>query len=190
MDGSGGGAGASASSGGFTPPATATISIHGAAISPAMVGGDEWDGPGQVPEGVITDTFDQMGLGYGAVVEYLTNLAADGYAPPDPFGVAQRWQDGALIEPIALGTEDTNDEDTFAPNWVDSRWYGVPVDQDMRLEFTLWDEDLSENDTIGTVQLNYDHVIAALQQAEVLGIRTDEQGSGRILFVAISAVPE
>ena len=33
-------------------------------------------------------------------------------------------------------------------------------------------------------------LIVALQQAEVLGIRTDEQGSGRILFVAISAVPE
>lgn len=186
-------------SGSYTPPEFATIEITDTLVQPWMAGGELWDGTSSVGQTEIEGLLEALSseFPYVAVFDYVAGLAVDAYDAPDPFAYAERWGDGNWIEPVALCTYENNDEDTFAPVWPGDPasanlrgWHGVAVSPDMRIRVTVGDEDLSEHDSIGQVELNYDDVITALKAKQVHPIRVDDQGQGQVLFIGISAIPE
>ncbi|NUQ75419.1 MAG: hypothetical protein HUU21_17870 [Polyangiaceae bacterium] len=185
--------------GGYTPPAFATIEIVDTLVQPWMTGGATWDLDGQVAEADIQGLAEAFGVPspYGAVLDFVTKFATNAYGPPDPAAWAEIWRDGAWNDVIPLCTFDNNDEDTSAtswpgdPAWANARgWSGVPVNEGMRIRVSVIDEDISEHDTIGIVEINYDDVVAALMEQQVVPIQVKNQGLGQVLFVGISAIPE
>lgn len=177
-------------------PATIDITLVGALIRPAMADGRTWDGPDLSSE-QIADMADLTALLagvpplYGDVAAFVTNLAIDAWSPPDPFGVGEiAWNgpfDDALTHPVA--TIENNFEDTVTPQWPGPPypgWLNVPVSPTLRVRLTLQDEDLVNDDLIGTVELNEADLRAAYNLGGVAGIPVYDQGSTQILYVTLS----
>jgi hypothetical protein len=184
---------------GYTPPAFAHIEIVGTVVQPWMADRTTWDGTSYVEEADIQGLAEALGTPspYAAVLDYVAKLANSAYAPPDPAAWAEIWRDGDWNDQIGLCTFDNNDEDTFATNWkgdpvtgYELGWSGVPVTEEMRIRVHVIDEDISEHDSIGTVDIGYNDVIAALKENQVVPIRVDDQDLGQVLFVGISAIPQ
>jgi hypothetical protein len=202
--GSGGGAtgaggGSSASGGGFVAPDSVQVEILGATLALSPNGQDCWDGVCSLtPEdsSKIADALAGTGDVHSvaaAVTAALAGYANAAYAPPDPLGTATIWNGNSYGSQIVLASPDGNDEDTFTPSW-----FGDPVNnfalgwestfnKEWRARITLSDEDLVTDDSVGTVEIGYDDVVAALQHGKVYPVRVDEQGNGAILFIHISA---
>lgn len=183
----------------FVPPESVTIEIVDALIQPWMADKTMWDGLSSASLDEVQRLADALAGAspYTAAFDLVSSLANDAYAPPDPYAWAELWKDGAWMNALELCTMDNNDEDTFAPVWPGSPsfnyekgWSGVRVTPDMRIRVSHLDEDFSEHDSIGAVELNYDDVIAALKAKQIHPIQVDDQGQGQVLFVSISVLPE
>lgn len=181
------------------PPERVTVEILDALVQPWMADKTMWDGLDSASLEDVQQLAEALAGAspYVTAFDFLAGLANSAYAPPDPYAWAEVWQDGAWVSAIELCSMGNNDEDTFAPVWPGSPeygyakgWSGVRVTPDMRIRTTILDEDFSEHDSIGVVDLNYDDVIAALKAKDVLPIRVDNQGQGQVLFLSISVLPE
>ncbi len=174
-------------------PDRVNIAIIDATVAPAMEGGKSWDGVGQVPVEVLqgvagalaaapTRGRAEVATKVGAVAVQLTALAASGLAAPDAKGVADLSAGGTsrrLVLPEV--------RDTFTPTWVGLSFDQVPLVEDVRLRVQLVDDDdIGSDDPIGTAELNYEDLIAALQGERVTQIRVAEQTRGQLLYVGIS----
>lgn len=202
-DPSGGGAGGGAGGGGgqtFTPPASVQVDILGAYIAPAKADGSCWDGTCAVDQATldqVAEALAETGDPYAeaaAVALELSGLAQSAYGPPDALGVATIWNNDIWDLPTNLATYDNNDEDTFTPLWYGDPQQGNAIgwqahfDDDFRIHIRLLDEDLTNDDPIGDVDINYDHVVAALQAKKTYPVRVADQGAGLILFIHINAL--
>jgi len=182
---------AGTSSGGAAPvlPKSVNVTLIDAVIRPWASDGKTWDGTDAIPEGTVTAVSEAFGVAapYAAVAEVLAGLANDAYAPPDPKGDAAVVFNG-LYDPKydqALAVQ----MDTFQPSWNTMHiiWPNVPLDGTARLQVNLTDQDLANDDMIGTVELNNDDLIAALQAKKAYPLKTAADVMvDPILFVRIS----
>ncbi len=84
-------------------------------------------------------------------------------AKPDPYG----WIElaiGGIYDPSLTGTPgttSTNLEDTFTPAFPGGGYINVPMDSGLRLRVTLFNEDLINDDSIGTAEINYNDLLVA-----------------------------
>ena len=69
----------------------------------------------------------------------------------------------------------------FAVGWQST------FNEGWRVRIELSDEDLAEDDQAGVVEIGYEDVVAALERGDVYPVRVDDQGTGSILFINISA---
>lgn len=162
-----------------------------------MADGRRWDGPDLTPS-QVTELANLAALlaqqpQYGDVAGFIANLAIAAYAPPDPFGVAElAWNgpfDASLTQ--ALASTETNVEDTLTPQWPGPPfpgWTSVPTSATLRVRVTLQDEDLVNDDLIGTVELNEAALREAYNVGGVYGVPVFGQGAQQILFVTVSVV--
>ena len=198
--GSGGGTtGTGAGGGGFVAPAKVQVEILGATLALSPNGQDCWDGICSLkPEdsSKIADALAGTGDVHSvaaAVAAALAGYATAAYAPPDPLGSATIWDGDSYGQKITLASPDGNDEDTFTPFWFGDPANNFAVgwqstfNKAWRVRIELSDEDLAEDDTVGVVEIGHEDVVAALQHGEVYPVRVDDQGSGSILFINISA---
>ncbi|MBZ0234325.1 MAG: hypothetical protein K8M05_18495 [Deltaproteobacteria bacterium] len=168
----------------------------GALIRPAMIDGRTWDGP-DLTSDQVAELADLAALLagqpplYGDVAGWISNLAINTYAPPDPFGVAElAWNgpfDPNLTQPVA--TTSNNEEDTLSPHWPGPPfpgWINVPTGPTLRVRLTLQDEDLIDDDIIGTVELNEADLRAAYNAGGVVGIPVYDQGVHQILYITLT----
>lgn len=82
-------------------------------------------------------------------------------------------------------------QDTYTPIWPYGWYYtNVPIDSDVRITVQLWDEDLVDDDPIGTAQINASDLKAALAAQDKFEVRVDDQTDGQLLFIGISVIEQ
>ena len=175
------------------PPGTriATIEVVDAVISPGKVNQDVWDTVGKVPADVWSGLATALGASepFAAVTGFLQTQSP--LLPrPDPYGTATLLSTFSAEDSVEypLATNDNNLQDTFTPTWpTRSHWEDVPLTPDLRVRVSLTDEDLSDHDPIGVVELNLQQIEAAIAAGQVVHVKVSSQGTSQILFVGIWA---
>ncbi len=171
----------------FVPPSAVNINLVGAVVRPWDSTGTQWDGVAVSQQD--KDTITALVPNYGALIAELASLASGAWAPPDPFGAAYIYING--IEDPKLTVAIPTQMDIFKTDFqAGTGWIHVPVDKNMRFGVRLWDEDVVNDDTIGSVELNYEDVIDALKAKQIVQIRTDDQFGGTILYIGVSVLPD
>lgn len=182
------------SAGGAGPalPDYVQIAIVDAQIWPATANGECWDGFCTVSQddlNKVAEALVQTGNVWAdaaAVGAVLAGLANGQYDLPDPIGTAWIWNNGNYDIPTVLADDVSSQQDTLTPSWPGSPgWTNVPLAKNLAVKIHIDDADLSNNDTIGDVKLNYNDVVAALLSKKVYPVRVQDQGSHLILFVGI-----
>jgi HYDIN/CFA65/VesB family protein len=175
-------------------PGCIGIEITGALLQPWDGSGQLWDDTSYVSPEDVGGLATALGAAnpYGAVAAFVYDFASSYYAPPDPYGYADLFVNGAWQDELTLALDDPDehDEDTCAPGFDNARWDHVALESSIRIEVTLIDRDWNKDDSIGTIDLDYECVVGALESGGVYPCNTHDQGLGTILFVTISAVPE
>jgi hypothetical protein len=158
-----------------------------------MIDGRTWDGPdltqSQINELAELGTMLAGQPQYSEVIAFLTGIAINAYAPPDPFGSAEITLTGSFdgTNVISLATIDDNYQDTIAPEWPGPRgWSNVPTSAAMRIRVILVDEDLANDDVIGTVELNEADLRRAWNAQNVLPVAVYTQGVAQVLYLTVS----
>jgi hypothetical protein len=177
-------------------PKFVTIEIVGATVAPFKADQTPWDGIGTINEEVIE------GLGkalastnpYTSVIAYLAgpivNGALDAFDKPDPYGNAKVFVSGSWSAPITLASRDGAIDDTFTPQWSDPpSWNHIPLDSNLRVQVSLTDADLSNDDGIGVAEIPHDEIVAALTGQTIRQVNVATQTQNQLLFVGISVVP-
>jgi hypothetical protein len=149
-----------------------------------------WDGTSAVSPDDVQQLAVALGATnpYAATTAFMYGLAASAWAPPDPFGDIELFTNGGWNPDLAQQLSPVSD-DQFVSLWGYG-WEHVPVEETMQIRVSLLDEDISNHDTIGTVIMNYDDVLAAAQSGQVHNVQTSDQGQGNLLFVSISVAVE
>jgi hypothetical protein len=184
---------ASAGQAGAPPqlPATVSIEVLSALIGPGKVDGTTWDGTGTVPPDILEALADAFGYpGVDKIVDVVQQAAYQALSKPDPFGTANLNPDGSgfdAINDVELATRITNTEDTFTPIWPMPfpGWKDLAFDDALQVRLTLYDEDLSLDDDMGVVTINYADLLEAWQAQDSHWIRVEDQGDGQILAIQV-----
>ncbi len=182
--GSGGSGGSS--TGGV--PDTIDISLVSALIGPGKSDKTQWDGFGDVPDSVTTGLAAALGAGpYAPVLGFMTSAAIASVSKPDPFGYAQVNYQGTWELDTDLANENDNTEDTFTPQWPENPgWQNVPYSKNLRVRIVLQDEDISNHDDMGKLEINAAHIEAAWAAQKVHQIRVADQTYNQVLYFGIS----
>lgn len=185
-------------------PTYLTIRFVGALIGPGKNNGSNWDGPGTVDpaavEVVAALITGGSSLGAGGFVgqsgSAALNFAAQGTSAPDVIGytavVGSTKPDLARVAgtPLALGTVNAYVADSYTPTFpYQVEYRNWPVFPDTRLEIQLWDMDMSESDPIGVIQINAEHLAAALAKKAIYEVPVADQTSGQVLAIKLSVTP-
>ena len=168
-----------------------SIQVLDAVISPGKTSHEPWDGVGAIPSSVWTLLTSALGAPepFNAVVAFFGNAAVAQLDKPDPFGSAVLFSQTSTQSGVqhTLATTSDNLEDTFQPTWpTPARWDGIPLTTDLRVQISLLDEDLSDNDPIGVVELNTTDLEQALTSNQVFHVNVADQAGAQILFVGVS----
>jgi hypothetical protein len=174
-------------------PDRVNIALIDATVGPAMASGKAWDGPGQISIDVLRGVSQALArapargrtedvVKTGAVLAEVTAAVAAAIAPPDPKGSVE-----LLVAGSSRRLPLPERQDTFNPTWAGVSFDQVPLVEGLRLRVQLFDaDDLGSDDPIGTAELTYEDVVAALSYEQVLQVRVYEQTRGQLLFVGIS----
>ena len=196
--------GAKASKSGASGPTYVTVRFVGAQIGPGMSDGSNWDGPNRIPpaalEGMLAlasgGTTLAAGGEAGKMASDTLGMATQGTAAPEVIGwvavVGPTNPNLAKVAgtPMALGTSAQTVQDSYTPTFAYQMEYrNWPVFPDTRFELQLWDADMQANDPIGVLQLNAEHIAAALAKKSIYEIPVADQTSGQVLTIKISATP-
>lgn len=174
-------------------PDRVNIALIDATVAPATDHGKSWDGPGTVPIEVLSRMSQilaaapargrvEVAAKTGAVVAELASAVAAGVAPPDPRGTVDLLVAGSSRR-LTLSER----QDTFRPTWSGVTFDQVPLVEDLRLRVQLFDADsVGSDDPIGTAELVYEDLVAALSAEQVTQIRVAEQTHNQLLYIGIS----
>lgn len=182
-------------------PDRVQITLIGAQVAPGKSDGTQWDGTGKLKPEQVTKTQQLVqlavqaaaaaanppGAAMTAAAKLLGDLAMPAVAKPDVFGWVE-WQPQGVGVTVRLD---------LAPRSKPIREYSVtwrnPVvlpsadwNSRMRMRITLRDKDVVNDDAIGTVELNTDHIRYAWSQQKVTSILVADQSTGQLLAVRIS----
>jgi len=166
----------------------ATVELHGATISLTKVDGSPWDiGPAPSPADV-KDLAKALALidPVAPVLAILARPTAQALGKPDPFGTAKL---------VVSGTDSTSFklkkiQDSYTPAWEGVRWEHVSLDGNTRIQVTLADKDLVNDDPIGTFELTATDMKAAIAEGKVHQVKVADQTNNQALFAAISVFAE
>lgn len=178
------GAGGASAGAASVLPDSVTIEMLGALIGPGKSDGTEWDGPGKIPDDVVTGLATALGSPEIApILNFAQGAAYQALSKPDPYGIAQLNWDGSGFDPaqtISLATVDNNRQDTFTPDWpMDASgalpgWATVPFTPDLQIRVDLDDEDLTAPDHIGTVTIDFPDLKKAWESKKSYWILTGD----------------
>lgn len=164
----------------------ADIAILSAFVGPGMASpsgdGETWDGFGSVSAEVFTALASLYNPTLGEVVDVLAD-ELDYYDAPDPFGEASLNVGDGYDDEVDLIPED---EDVYEVAWDGPPTFeAVELDGDTRIRVKLWDEDISEHDTIGTAVVEEEDLREAYVQGDVYDVWVGEQTDMQLLFVSV-----
>jgi hypothetical protein len=169
-------------------PASGRVMLHGVTIAPSKFGGELWDGMGTLEPSQI-DLFGNLIRGRVPYVEIAKALAApanEALDKPDVKGRARLI--GALDGATVLLT---GQPDTFTPQFQGPPTFrDVPFDGSSRLGVELFDDDMVDDDPVGSFQLGPDEMLEAFRAGNVYQVRVDTQTNGQVIFAAISVLAD
>lgn len=178
-----------------------TVRFLGAQVGPGTTTGQQWDGMSPLPPSAIeamaawatggaslaapgaagemgAATISSMNQGLEGP-EVVGNVAV--------VGTVRKGLERAAAAPMALATGDHHVRDSFSPSFpLPVEYQNWPVYEDTRFQLYLWDHDLSEDDPIGTVQVNKQQLLAALAKQSVYEVQVADQSGGQLLLLRVS----
>lgn len=126
------------------------------------------------------------------VVEAIGLAVVDTFQRPDAVGTIELVIDGNSSQQLVLPKVPNNN----FPNWsvgvaagaaYKLTWTKVPLEKDSRLRLHLEDADpVGGNDSIGTVEINSEHLLEAARAKRVVPIYVGDQPKQQLLFVYVS----
>ncbi len=175
-------------------PEYVTVLLQDAAIAPAKPDGRAWDCCGDVSVETAEQVSSTLSLSmnpyaqFASIAALLAPLAGSGTTPPEVVGVAQAYVHG---QPGARAAFDQSwVQDSYNPMFKASSGpptlAHVPLNPSTRIIGELWDRDLAENDPVGPFDINYQHLVAALQSNGLYPVRMGKT----ILFIRITVLAE
>jgi len=175
-------------------PSHVRVSLVDATIGIGTMDGEQWDGPGQVPEELMRSIPGVLARRnpYVAVGSFLASLGINSIEKPEPTGWAELLNGAAPVTRVDLKS---TKEDTLTPQWQDAQGrapsFGrVPLNASTRIRVHIEDADVDANDPIGLCELNYMDLAAALQAQQVHHVNVAEQTHKQLLFMGISVIPD
>jgi hypothetical protein len=171
------------------PPLYVHLTFTGVLVGPAKSNGCQWDGLTCNPSGtreVISGVEAALGASnpYLAVAAVLAGPAASALEKPDPQGLAELYADGRFLPPVLLEKR----QDTYTPQW-NARWMNVKLEPATRLSIKLQDADLQCSDDMGTFDIGFNHIQAALRSQGTYQIQVYRETYKQVVFAEISVVP-
>ncbi|MDC3959589.1 hypothetical protein KEG38_37390 [Polyangium jinanense] len=169
-------------------PASGRVMLHGVTVAPCKLGGEIWDGVGQIEPSQI-DLLGNLLRGRVPYVEIAKALAAPANEALDKPDVKGRAKIVGPMEsaPVRL----TGQSDSFTPQFQGPPTFeNVPFDGSARLAVELLDDDMVDDDPIGSFQLGPDEMLEAFRAGNVHQVRVDSQTNGQVLFAAISVLAD
>ena len=173
-------------------PQAVNIKIIDAIIAPGKADGTAWDGFGDVPAEVTAQVAALVSAGsVDKLIDYLVSGAVESLEKPDPLGTAWLDKGEGFGSAVELADEANNVEDTFTPTWPGggAGWSGVPFADQVKIQVQLVDEDLVNNDSIGTAMINYDQLMEAWAAEEKYWVNVAGQTNKQALFIGILVTP-
>lgn len=174
---------------GVCPPSLIDVRIIGVHVLPFDNEGANWDGLGsftQQEQFEFVSAANSAGGPFVAAAAFAALLVNEGTSAADVRGVGNiAYGQTDLMIPLTLTGQNNTNKPTFgqpAPGWNN-----VQTGRDVRISIDLHDyDDTSANCVIGVVQINEQHLLAALSAAQNYPVPVVLQGS-QIAFVIISA---
>lgn len=176
-------------------PEHVRVTMIGATIGVGTKDGKQWDGPGQVPEALLSTVAGMLARKnpYVQIGSYLASLTIDLFEEPDPRGWAEVLNGATPVSRVILKP---TEEDTLTPQWQDTQGQPpslarVPLNAGTRIRvYLLDDDDPMPNDPIGECELRYQDLVEALEAQQVHHVNVAEQTNNQLLFVGIRVIPE
>ncbi len=85
----------------------------------------------------------------------------------------------------------TAQADTFTPQFQGPpTWRDVPFDGTSRITVDLLDDDMVDDDPVGSFQIGPEDMLEAFRAGNVYQVRVDAQTNEQVLFAAISVMSE
>jgi hypothetical protein len=156
-------------------------------VAPSKSDRKPWDGFGGDVSQDIADAVATALAGpapYRDVIEVLTGSLLSAYDKPEPFGHADISLDGAFLQEYRVYLE--GQKDTLVPQWDGPPgWLDAALLEGTRVRVSLEDQDISNDDPIGVVELNAFDFVDAWWARQTYPVDVSDQ-PGQLLFVTIS----
>lgn len=178
-------------------PIFVNFTILGAIVAPNKITGKNWDisiGLNQTVGNLVSDmVIPGSGLLASAAISVIGKDAAKGKSAPDVIGyIVQTGPTTKKIgqkafTPLVLSSRNYNfTKDSYIPSF-NTGYNGWPIFENTRFRIKLWDKDFSDNDNIGTVELNIDDIKKAIKAKKPIWINVADQSQNQLLFISLSA---
>jgi len=151
--------------------------------------GRPWDDVGVVSARDIADLSSALGAPDAAiaVTNFLARPALEGIDKPDVLGSATLFLGAAPPAKREFKGQPNSQKPSLDPAPV---WRNVPLDDSTRIEVTLFDEDLVNDDALGTFVIQAADLAAAAESGVVHQLQVAKQTGNSVLFVGLLVVPD
>ncbi len=174
-------------------PSFVNVQIRQALIGPTKVGGAPWDGPGVLDQnsidaiaGLMTHALEASNPS-AAVISAFANPIIAALDKPDPQGVAKAVAPDGMT--VLASVELPKWQDSLTPMWSNAFLQRVPLNPNARIEITLIDKDINDDDAIGAATIQYNDLVAAFRGGNVYHVPIAGQTNRQALFVDVSVYP-
>ena len=163
-----------------------TVSMVGVLAGPGKADGTQWDGMGAQVTSEVTGAIGTALAASNpavAVASALAGPAANALEKPDVAGYADLYEDQRLVSRVQLEKK----QDTFTPQWGQAQWSNVDI-RKARVRVVLVDMDLTDNDDMGTAEVDSRQLAVAAETGGVYAAPVYDQTNKQILFIALSVM--
>jgi hypothetical protein len=172
------------------PKKFVTVQVIGALIGPGTYSHEPWDADGTQ---ISTETWQKLAAALSSTNPYLAasalvvNPVLAGTKAPDPFGTARLDIGQGIGTTYELANNSNNPEDTYLPVWPGlAVWQHVPIEESLRLQVKIEDEDLINHDGIGVAEITKQDLLDALASGQTYQVPVARQTNDQLLFIGIS----
>jgi hypothetical protein len=156
-------------------------------VGPTKIDGSPWDGTGSSISSsdvaLIAEALEATNP-YSTVIGLLSDPAMSAMSKPEVFGTATLTSSAgkAPLQKFA------GERDSLRPHFPSApHWERVPLNSATRIEVALMDEDVLNNDSIGTFVVNSKALTDAVREDKVYQYKVADQTAKAVLFVGLIA---
>lgn len=177
------------------PPTAVNVLVKTVYFAPAKVDGSAWDSTAKIPKEIVQGIATALAgpapaKAAAETLDLLQDIAIDKVAKPDPIIYATILNKGLTEAGGWIVPPNANEEDNYAPQFVDTGVSQFPFDPSYSIQLKIDDEDLSNNDSAGAPIITYQDISSALKLGgKTYFVKTNEESVGQVLFVGIAVFP-